>query len=407
MSSSPSLPLGVDGVEKVTTTEGSEDEKPNNENRSTDVNPKDSQPTSKADRAASDAKADKPKLPRPTGIEPCPRCGSKQTKFCYYNNYNINQPRYYCKSCQRYWTAGGNLRDVPVGAGRRKSKSAKQEANEAVPGFPPAIAGFHGMTGVVVDPSIGAALPLHASKHMHPVMHPVMPGNMPPAVPPGLAYMTPRGIGIPPFFNIPNDMMTKEIGNFLPNDQASHPQAESNGVKRSASEAEDQHNHGVSEDDEDKSNANARQVRQRTVQKEDFRPPSTTMAPLPVPMQVPFRPQEGSSYLQARGPGFGMPGFWPMGPFPAAWTYGGARFPTMAGAPGIVDQSVDPQGSARGGVNSMYSPGMPWIGMTAWPNGMPLGMAPIAIDGNISMTNELQIAAQMVPSSAMNHQSGS
>jgi hypothetical protein len=46
------------------------------------------------------------------------------TKFCYYNNYNINQPRHFCKSCQRYWTAGGAMRNVPVGAGRRKSKSA-------------------------------------------------------------------------------------------------------------------------------------------------------------------------------------------------------------------------------------------------------------------------------------------
>jgi hypothetical protein len=46
------------------------------------------------------------------------------TKFCYYNNYNINQPRHFCKNCQRYWTAGGAMRNVPVGAGRRKSKSA-------------------------------------------------------------------------------------------------------------------------------------------------------------------------------------------------------------------------------------------------------------------------------------------
>ncbi|KAJ7550088.1 hypothetical protein O6H91_07G082300 [Diphasiastrum complanatum] len=53
---------------------------------------------------------------------PCPRCDSLETKFCYFNNYNINQPRHFCKRCQRYWTAGGTLRNVPVGAGRRKSK---------------------------------------------------------------------------------------------------------------------------------------------------------------------------------------------------------------------------------------------------------------------------------------------
>ncbi|XP_074267350.1 cyclic dof factor 4-like [Silene latifolia] len=59
---------------------------------------------------------------RPEKIIPCPRCKSMDTKFCYFNNYNVNQPRHYCKGCQRYWTAGGALRNVPVGAGRRKAK---------------------------------------------------------------------------------------------------------------------------------------------------------------------------------------------------------------------------------------------------------------------------------------------
>lgn len=27
----------------------------------------------------------------------CPRCESMSTKFCYYNNYNTTQPRYYCR----------------------------------------------------------------------------------------------------------------------------------------------------------------------------------------------------------------------------------------------------------------------------------------------------------------------
>jgi hypothetical protein len=75
----------------------------------------------------------KPKLPRPKGIAPCPRCESEETKFCYYNNYNIKQPRYFCRGCQRYWTAGGMLRNVPVGAGRRKHKNgaADLDANAA------------------------------------------------------------------------------------------------------------------------------------------------------------------------------------------------------------------------------------------------------------------------------------
>ncbi|KAF8112612.1 hypothetical protein N665_0063s0097 [Sinapis alba] len=62
-------------------------------------------------------------LKKPTKIIPCPRCNSMETKFCYYNNYNVNQPRHFCKACQRYWTSGGTMRSVPVGAGRRKNKN--------------------------------------------------------------------------------------------------------------------------------------------------------------------------------------------------------------------------------------------------------------------------------------------
>lgn len=52
----------------------------------------------------------------------CPRCGSCNTKFCYYNNYSLTQPRYFCKSCRRYWTKGGSLRNVPLGGGCRKNR---------------------------------------------------------------------------------------------------------------------------------------------------------------------------------------------------------------------------------------------------------------------------------------------
>ncbi|KAL6553125.1 hypothetical protein OROGR_006967 [Orobanche gracilis] len=65
----------------------------------------------------------------PTASEhlPCPRCDSTNTKFCYYNNYNFSQPRYFCKACRRYWTHGGTLRDIPVGGGIRKN--AKRPRN--------------------------------------------------------------------------------------------------------------------------------------------------------------------------------------------------------------------------------------------------------------------------------------
>ncbi|KAI3462931.1 hypothetical protein Pfo_019594 [Paulownia fortunei] len=66
-------------------------------------------------------------LKKPEKILPCPRCNSMDTKFCYFNNYNVNQPRHFCKNCQRYWTAGGTMRNVPVGAGRRKNKNAASQ----------------------------------------------------------------------------------------------------------------------------------------------------------------------------------------------------------------------------------------------------------------------------------------
>ncbi|KAL2498979.1 Dof zinc finger protein DOF5.7 [Abeliophyllum distichum] len=55
----------------------------------------------------------------------CPRCDSPNTKFCYYNNYSLTQPRHFCKTCRRYWTKGGALRNVPIGGGCRKSKKMK------------------------------------------------------------------------------------------------------------------------------------------------------------------------------------------------------------------------------------------------------------------------------------------
>ncbi|XP_059670784.1 dof zinc finger protein DOF1.4 [Cornus florida] len=61
----------------------------------------------------------------------CPRCDSSNTKFCYYNNYSLSQPRHFCKACKRYWTRGGTLRNVPVGGGCRKNKRVKRPASSA------------------------------------------------------------------------------------------------------------------------------------------------------------------------------------------------------------------------------------------------------------------------------------
>lgn len=91
--------------------------------------------TSKSEEEQSDTSNSQEKvLKKPDKILPCPRCNSMDTKFCYYNNYNVNQPRHFCKNCQRYWTAGGTMRNVPVGAGRRKNKnSASHYRHLAVP----------------------------------------------------------------------------------------------------------------------------------------------------------------------------------------------------------------------------------------------------------------------------------
>lgn len=65
------------------------------------------------------------KIPLPEAALNCPRCDSTNTKFCYFNNYSLTQPRYFCKTCRRYWTRGGALRNVPVGGGFRRNKRSK------------------------------------------------------------------------------------------------------------------------------------------------------------------------------------------------------------------------------------------------------------------------------------------
>ncbi|CAL4905532.1 unnamed protein product [Urochloa decumbens] len=72
--------------------------------------------------AASQSHQQQPPAPAPAmaGREQCPRCASRDTKFCYYNNYNTAQPRHFCRACRRYWTLGGSLRNVPVGGSTRK-----------------------------------------------------------------------------------------------------------------------------------------------------------------------------------------------------------------------------------------------------------------------------------------------
>ncbi|XP_042475490.1 dof zinc finger protein DOF3.6-like [Macadamia integrifolia] len=73
------------------------------------------------------------KLPQPEVALKCPRCESTNTKFCYFNNYSLSQPRHFCKTCRRYWTRGGALRNVPVGGGCRRNKKSKSSSSSKSP----------------------------------------------------------------------------------------------------------------------------------------------------------------------------------------------------------------------------------------------------------------------------------
>ncbi|KAE8689434.1 Dof zinc finger protein DOF1.4 [Hibiscus syriacus] len=64
----------------------------------------------------------------------CPRCDSSNTKFCYYNNYSLSQPRHFCKACKRYWTNGGTLRNIPVGGGCRRNRRHKRPSPAIIVG---------------------------------------------------------------------------------------------------------------------------------------------------------------------------------------------------------------------------------------------------------------------------------
>ncbi|XP_020594085.1 dof zinc finger protein DOF3.1-like [Phalaenopsis equestris] len=79
------------------------------------------------------ASSPKPPFSDPEQNLQCPRCESTNTKFCYFNNYNLSQPRHFCKDCRRYWTRGGALRNVPIGGGTRRN-SKRSSASTATAG---------------------------------------------------------------------------------------------------------------------------------------------------------------------------------------------------------------------------------------------------------------------------------
>ncbi|XP_002452763.1 dof zinc finger protein DOF1.8 isoform X2 [Sorghum bicolor] len=91
----------------------------------------------------------------------CPRCNSTNTKFCYYNNYSLQQPRYFCKTCRRYWTEGGSLRNVPVGGGSRKNKRSSSAVSSAAAAS----------TSAAMSGTVSVGLPAKNPKLMHEGAH--------------------------------------------------------------------------------------------------------------------------------------------------------------------------------------------------------------------------------------------
>ncbi|CAN8325746.1 unnamed protein product [Cochlearia groenlandica] len=99
----------------------------------TNTNPK-PQPPQRQQPLASRAVGEAERKARPETDQAinCPRCNSTNTKFCYYNNYSLTQPRFFCKSCRRYWTQGGSLRNIPVGGGSKKNKRSSYDSTSNI-----------------------------------------------------------------------------------------------------------------------------------------------------------------------------------------------------------------------------------------------------------------------------------
>ncbi|KAH7546028.1 hypothetical protein FEM48_Zijuj01G0157300 [Ziziphus jujuba var. spinosa] len=125
----------------------------------------------------------------------CPRCESLNTKFCYYNNYSLSQPRYFCKTCRRYWTQGGTLRNVPVGGGCRKGKRAKTSTSgqnsrsqaQPEPPLPPQQPSQQVQQNMANPPAIISSGSVMTTT---PAMRTIEPGALPSQYYPGSGYLS-------------------------------------------------------------------------------------------------------------------------------------------------------------------------------------------------------------------------
>nr|GMC48871.1 dof zinc finger protein DOF1.2-like [Ipomoea batatas] len=116
----------------------------------------------------------------PLPLIKCPRCQSYDTKFRYFNNYNVNQPRYYCRTCRRHWTHGGAQHDIPRGGRSHKGKrSTRRHENQRIQLAPPSLPQLQPL-----NPSTIVAPPPFISPMVPPMMTPyhVSGGFFPPMV---------------------------------------------------------------------------------------------------------------------------------------------------------------------------------------------------------------------------------
>ncbi|KAG5515063.1 hypothetical protein RHGRI_036187 [Rhododendron griersonianum] len=86
-----------------------------------------------------------------------------------------NLPRHFCKSCRRYWTHGGTLRDIPVGGATRKNAKCSSTITSSPPSTAAASQAFtpffsaataHGGAGMNVFGSFTSLLSSTQLKHL-------------------------------------------------------------------------------------------------------------------------------------------------------------------------------------------------------------------------------------------------
>ncbi|KAL5559207.1 hypothetical protein UlMin_035418 [Ulmus minor] len=58
----------------------------------------------------------------------CPRCESTNTKFCYFNNYNLSQPCHFCKNFQ----SGGSRKNTKRSSNPKQSSSSLATSNSSL-----------------------------------------------------------------------------------------------------------------------------------------------------------------------------------------------------------------------------------------------------------------------------------